>query len=63
MTSPFDAPAGRPQRFSLRASAVSYVVLAGFVAVAAASAYLFCAPRAGIVTGACAAAATAALLA
>ncbi|MBU9227451.1 hypothetical protein KTD22_12505 [Burkholderia multivorans] len=63
MTSPFDAPAGRPQRFSLRASAVSYVVLAAFVAAAAASVYLFCAPRAGIVTGACVAAATAALLA
>lgn len=42
---------------------MSYVVLAAFVAAAAASAYLFCAPRAGIVTGACVAAATAALLA
>ncbi|MBW5806080.1 hypothetical protein FOZ70_15165 [Burkholderia sp. COPS] len=63
MTSPFDAPAGRPQRFALRASAVSYVVLAAFVASAAASAYLFWAPRAGAAAGACVSAVTAALLA
>ncbi|HDR9257865.1 TPA: hypothetical protein QDB21_003828 [Burkholderia vietnamiensis] len=62
MTSPFDAPAGRPQRFALRASAVSYVVLAAFVAACAASVYLFWAPRAGAAAGAGMAAATAALL-
>ncbi|CAB5098463.1 hypothetical protein IST4116A_01474 [Burkholderia cenocepacia] len=44
---------------------MSYLVLAAFVASAAASAYLFCAPRAGAVAGAGAgvSAATAALLA
>ncbi|MBF5011196.1 hypothetical protein [Burkholderia pseudomultivorans] len=63
MTSPFDAPAGRPQCFALRASAVSYLVLAVFVAAAAVSVHLFCAPRAGALAGACVAAATAALLA
>lgn len=42
---------------------MSYLVLAAFVAAAAASVFLFWAPRAGAAAGACVAALTAALLA
>ncbi|RQS73025.1 hypothetical protein DID96_09220 [Burkholderia sp. Bp8963] len=63
MTSPFVNPAGCPQRITLRASAVSYLVLAVFVASAACAVHLFLAPRAGVAAGAAGAIAVAVLLA
>ncbi|MGU7779496.1 hypothetical protein [Burkholderia sp. PU8-34] len=63
MTSPFVNSAECPQRIMLRASAVSYVMLAVFVASAACAVHLFLAPRSGFAAGAGGAIAVAVLLA
>ncbi|MXN78510.1 hypothetical protein GR157_27735 [Burkholderia sp. 4701] len=63
MTDPVEIAAGCQRRFTLRASAALYVMLAVFVAAAAGAVHLFLAPRTGVAAAAGGAVAAALLLA